>query len=140
MAARNFSRLRDVCKSSTVSRRTLLAVALLAALPGLAVAGQRIAVTFQSRPVLVKTSDGAVAHLVLDRPARRPVVWIAGRRATVYQTGGRTAGAYDAFVTHRRLRPGRTYRVWIRVISRSGGVTVRDEALYLHRRWPRRRG
>jgi len=120
-------------------RASLVVVAVIAASVGVsqAVADEAVAPRFKSRPVLVKTNDGAAVSYQLDRQARRTRVSIAGLGATVHLTGPPSSSVYSAFVKSRALHTGHLYWVCIRVVSRSGGVANRMERLYLHRRFPR---
>lgn len=119
--------------------RASLVVAVVIAVVGVsrAIADEAVAPAFTSRPILVKTNDGAVVAYQLDRQARRTAVSIAGLEATVHLTGPPSNSVYDAFVESGALRAGHLYWVCIRVVSRSGGVADRVERLYLHRRFPR---
>lgn len=120
-------------------RASLVVAVVIAASAGVsqAVADEAVAPRFKSRPILVKTNDGAVVSYQLDRQVRRTAVSIAGLRATVHLTGPPSSSVYNAFVKSRALRTGQLYWVCIRVLSRSGGVAERMERLYLHRRFPR---
>jgi hypothetical protein len=82
---------------------------------------------------LGRTSNGAALDYELDRTPRKQVVTIAGKRAKVKVIEEDGDRFYRAFVVRNGLEAGRSYRVEIKLRTRSGKVVVHRDALYLHR-------
>jgi hypothetical protein len=112
--------------------RILTMTALTAALAAPATAMAAGGLTFDERPFLVETSNGAYVDYALSRTAKTSTVTIDGAKARV-KLVDRAEREYMALVTRPSLEQGRRYTVTIRATARDGSKLSRTSRLLLHR-------
>jgi hypothetical protein len=120
---------RKIC----ISMLAALAVLATAALAGAQSGGTpRLA---QKAPFLGKVSGGGAVNYQFDRTPGTQTVTIAGYKAKVHTVGTAANHEYNAIVNNESdLKAGRTYRVVITALARSGKTKLTyDKVLYMHR-------
>ena len=112
--------------------RILATTALIGLATSAAAFGAGAAPDFDRAPYLGTVSGGAGVQFDLDEAAKRTSVTISGKRARPTKVVDKEKFVYRAFIANTKLKPGRMYKVTVKVTGDDGTSRTFSKRLYQH--------